>query len=149
MLTTIEKVIFLQDVDIFKFTSTQDLAHVAAITEEVAFTKEEPIYKEGDLSDSMYLIIEGSVALRRDGNNLLIAGPKDVFGTWALFDDEPRVVTALPLEETRLLRINKDDFFELLADHSEITQGILKTIVKRLRGLIDRIQIGGKSGMDE
>ena len=34
MLTVVEKVIFLQDVDIFKYTSTEDLAHIAAITEE-------------------------------------------------------------------------------------------------------------------
>ncbi|MCJ7579910.1 MAG: hypothetical protein MUP98_05180 [Candidatus Aminicenantes bacterium] len=43
MLTTVEKVIFLQDIDIFEFTSTEDLAHIAAITDEVPFQADEKI----------------------------------------------------------------------------------------------------------
>ena len=35
MLTVVEKVIFLQDVDIFEFASTEDLSHIAMITEEI------------------------------------------------------------------------------------------------------------------
>jgi CRP-like cAMP-binding protein len=69
----------------------------------------------------------------------MIAKDKDVFGTWALFDDELRVATAITLEDTRLLRIDKEDFFDLLADHVAITQSILKTMVKRLRNLMTRI----------
>ena len=143
MLTVVEKVIFLQDIDIFKYTSTEDLAHIAAITEEAEYEANDPIYKEGEMSDSMYLVVEGSIALRRNGKDLFVAKKKEVFGTWSLFDDEPRVVSAVPLEESRLLKINREDFFDLLADHVQITQGILKTIVKRLRSLIDRIGISG------
>ena len=64
MLTTVEKVIFLQDIDIFEFTSTEDLAHIAAITEEIGFKAEEVISKEGDIPDSMYMVIEGEVNSR-------------------------------------------------------------------------------------
>ena len=37
MLTTVEKVIFLQDIDIFEFASTEDLAYLVAIMDEVEF----------------------------------------------------------------------------------------------------------------
>ena len=140
MLTTIEKVIFLQDIDIFEFTVTEDLAYIAAIIEEFELPPGHIIFKEGELSDAMYLVVEGSVRLERDGKEVMTAKHKDVFGTWALFDDEPRVVTASTLENSRLLKIDKDDFFELLADHAQITQGILKTIVRKLRGLMSRTQ---------
>lgn len=146
MLTVVEKVIFLQDVDIFEYTTTEDLAHIAAITEESEFSPESTIYKEGQISDSMYLVIDGKVALRRDGRDIMIAGEKDVFGTWSLFDDEPRLVTAISLEQSRLLKIDKEDFFDLLADHVQITQSILKAIVKRLRSLIDRVGISSVPG---
>ena len=139
MLTTVEIVIFLQDVDIFKYTNTEDLAYIAAITEEVEFKSNQIIFKEGEVSDAMYLVIEGKVKLSRDDQIILTAKHKDVFGTWALFDDEPRVVTAVPLEDSRLLRIDKEDFIDLLADHVRITQSILKTMVKRLRSLMARI----------
>ena len=82
---------------------------------------------------------EGKVNISRAGQEVMVAGHKDVFGTWALFDDEPRVATATTLEDTRLLRIDKEEFIDLLADHVAITQSILKSMVKRLRKLMTRI----------
>jgi CRP/FNR family cyclic AMP-dependent transcriptional regulator len=139
MLTTVEKVIFLQDIDIFESTTTENLAHIATITEEIEFNKDKIVFKEGEFSDALYLVIDGQVRLERENKLVMIAKGKDVFGTWALFDDEPRVVTATTLEDTHLLKIDKEDFFDLLADHVQITQGILKTMTKRLRGLMARV----------
>ena len=139
MLTTIEKVLFLQDVDIFEFTSTEDLAHIAAITEEIEFQAGEVIFKEDEIPDSMYIVIEGNVSLTRGSQEVMVAKDKDFFGTWALFDDEPRVATATTLEKSLLLRIDKEDFVDLLADYVAITQSILKSLVKRLRRLMLRI----------
>ncbi len=139
MLTTVEKVIFLKDIDIFEFTSTEDLAHIAAITDEVEFQAGETIFEEGEISDAMYMVIEGKVRLTRGDQEVMVAQKKDVFGTWALFDDEPRVATATTLENSRLLHIDKEDFIDLLADHVAITQSVLKTMVKRLRNLMTRI----------
>ena len=140
MLTIVEKVLFLQDVDIFENTTTEDLAHVAAITDEVNYITNKNIYLEGGVSDSMYLVIDGKVRLHHRGQQVMIAESKDVFGTWALFDDESRVATATTLEDTSLLRIDREDFYDLLADHIRITQGVLKTLSKRLRGLVSRVQ---------
>ena len=139
MLTTVEKVIFLQDIDIFEFTTTENLAHIAAITDEIEFKKNKIIFTEGEFPDAMYMVIEGEVILTREKQEVMVAKHKEVFGAWALFDDEPRVATATTLEDTRLLKIDKEDFFDLLADHVEITQSILKVMVKRLRKLMARI----------
>ena len=140
MLTTVEKVLFLQDVDIFEFTSTEDLGHIAAITDEVEIKADETIFKEGEFPDAMYIVSEGKVSLSRAGQEVMVAEHKDVFGTWALFDDEPRVATATTLDDTHLLRIDKEEFIDLLADHVAITQSVLKTMVKRLRKLMTRIR---------
>ena len=139
MLTTVEKVIFLQDIDIFEYTSTEDLSHIAAITEEIEIPSGQTIFKEGEISDALYMVVEGKVRLTRAGQEVMVAQNSDVFGTWALFDDEPRVATATTLEDSRLLQIDKEDFIDLLADHVAITQSILKTMVKRLRSLMTRI----------
>jgi len=139
MLSTVEKVLFLQDVDIFEYTSTEDLSHIAAITEEVEFDADIVLFKEGAISDSMYMVIKGKVRLTRGEQEVMVARDKDVFGTWALFDDEPRVATATTLEHTQLLRIDREEFIDLLADYVAITQSVLKTMVKRLRSLMTRI----------
>ena len=141
MLTVIEKVIFLQNVDVFLEVPTEQLAYLAAIAEEIAFLKGDDIYKTEESSDAMYFVLEGKVKLHRDGEEITLAGEKEVFGTWALFDEELRIVTATAIEDSKLLRIDREDFYDLLADNVDITQGIFKTLVKRMRSLIDRISI--------
>ena len=146
MLTIIEKVISLQSVDVFSEVSTQQLSHLAAIAREVSFPKGETIYQEQDRADAMYLVLEGQVRVHRDGREVVVAGPTDVFGTWALFDDQPHVAAATTLEDTRLLRIDREDFIDLLSDQVQVTEGVIKALVKRLRGLISRITVEPGSG---
>ncbi|UCF04696.1 MAG: cyclic nucleotide-binding domain-containing protein [bacterium] len=139
MLTTVEKVLFLQDMDIFEYTATEGLAHLAAITEELTLPAGEVIFREGDLPDAMFVVIDGQVKMTRNGQEVMVAGSKEVFGTWALFDEEPRVVTATTIDECRVLKIDKEDFIDLLADNVRITQSVLKTMVIRLRSLMTRV----------
>lgn len=136
MLTTIEKVIFLQEISIFEFISTEDLAYIAAITDEIEVKSGNHVYKEGEISDAMYMVIEGAVRLHRDGEEVTVARNKEVFGSWSLFDDEPRIATATTLEDSLLLRVSKDDFVDLLSDHIRITQSVFKALVKSIRGQI-------------
>ncbi|MCP4566269.1 MAG: Crp/Fnr family transcriptional regulator [FCB group bacterium] len=145
MLTVIEKVIFLQNVDVFSEVPSEHLAYLAAIAEEVAFDEDEVIYREQDLPDALYLVLDGSVRLHRDTEEITNASAREAFGSWALFDNEPRVVTATALEETRLLRVDREEFIDLLADHVQITEGVLKAMAGRLRGLIGRVGVGGQS----
>ncbi len=139
MLTTVEKVIFLQDIDIFEHTSTEDLARIAMITRELELGSGHVIFREEEFADGMYLVIEGGVRMLRDGQEVMTSGKRNVFGTWALFDSEPRLVTAVTTEETRLLKVDREDFVELLSDHAQISQSIMKTMVRRLRNLMNRV----------
>lgn len=136
MLTTVEKVIFLQDVDVFTRIPVEDLAYIAMIADELSVENEQVIYREGEVSDSMYLVLSGSIRLDRGSVEVMVARPRDVFGTWALFDDEVRIVTATAVEESSLLRIDKEDFLDLLSDHSRITEGVLKALASKLRNLV-------------
>ncbi len=144
MFTTVEKVIFLQHVDVFSAVSTEQLAYVAAIAEEVSYLTRETIYELDQLSDALYLVLEGNVRLHRGEDEITTAGPREAFGTWALFDEEPRVTTATAVEDSCLLRIDRDEFLELLSDHTEITQAVLKSLAGRMRGLIGRVGPGGR-----
>ena len=139
MLSIIEKVIFLQDVDIFKHISSEDLSYVASITVEQNVEKESVIYKEGDISDSMYMVIEGKVRLHVGESLVMIAELNDVFGAWSLFDDEVRLISATAFEESLLLKIDKADMIELLADHVGVTEGILKAMAKRLQNIARKV----------
>ena len=136
MLTTVEKVIFLRDIDIFEFTGTEDLAHIASITEDVTLPDKTTIYREGEPAHALYLVLDGRVRLESDGDEIMVAGYKDNFGVWALFDNSPNVASAITLEKTRLLKIDKEDFIDLLPDHVNITQSVFKALVGKIRTLM-------------
>jgi len=139
MLTVIEKVLFLQDVEIFEHVTNEDLSYIAAIAQEVRFNAEKVVYKEGDISDSMYMVLEGKVKIHIGESLVMMEDLKDVFGAWSLFDDEVRLVSATTYEDCLLLQIYKEDMLELLADHVGITEGILKAMAKRLHSVARRV----------
>lgn len=137
MLTVIEKVIFLQNVDVFTDVPTEELAYLAAIADEVEYKEGNDIYRQDDPSDALYVVLGGKVRLYQGDKDVKVAEAKDAFGTWALLDEAPRLMTATPLEDAQLLRVDREDFFDLLADHTQITQGVFKTVVKRQRKLTE------------
>jgi len=139
MLTVIEKVIFLQNIDVLAEVPTEALAALAAIAEEVSYASGENIYKENDSPDALYFVLDGQVRLHKGDQNIVMAENKQAFGTWALFDESPRLVTATVEDDCNLLRIDRDDFIDLLADNVQITQGVLKMMARRLRGLVERV----------
>jgi len=143
MLSIIEKVLLLQEVEILQSVSTEYLSQIAVITDEREFTEGDTIYNEGESAEAMFVVISGEVRIHRGEQEVLIAKPKSAFGIWALFEEKERVVSAICLSDTQLLCLEKDDFHDLLADHSEITRSVLSAMAKRLRSLVGRISLPG------
>ena len=138
MLSPIEKVLLLQNVDIFAEVPTDQLAALAAIAREVPVLSGDTVFRENDSPDALYLVLEGHVRLHQGEREVTTAGRLMSFGTWALFDDDPRVLTATATEDTRLIRIDRNEFNDLLSDDVRIAKGIIRTVTRKLRELAER-----------
>ena len=90
--------------------------------------------------DGLYVVVSGSVGMWRGKDEIDRIGPNGSFGVWALFDDEPRLTTATTLEESRLLYVSKDDFYDVLSDHVDIVEGLFKHLVMRIRRLASVVE---------
>lgn len=137
-LNIIEKVIALEAVDLLKNLNPEQLSRIASIAREVRHTPGKLVLAPDQSMDALYVVLEGSVSISQDSVELHVAREHEVLGAWALFDPEPMAVTAKTLEATRLLRIGRDDFYDLLADNSEITASIFSMLVKRFRQLVEK-----------
>lgn len=137
-LNIIEKVIALEAVDLLKNLSAEQLSRIASIAKEVRYSPGKNVLAPDANPDSLFVILEGAVSIERDGAELHVARENEVLGAWALFDPEPLAVTAKTVQDTRLLRINRDDFYDLLSDNSEITASIFSQLVRRFRQLVER-----------
>jgi CRP-like cAMP-binding protein len=138
-LNIVEKVIALEGVELLHNLSPDQLARIGTIAGEVKFAPSRVVIEPGKPVDALYVIVEGSVELSRNGEAIATAKRNDVLGAWALFDEsDPLPVTVRTTEDTRLLRIARDDFYDLLSDNSEITSAIFSTLVKRFRKLVEQ-----------
>ncbi len=138
-LNIVEKVIALESVELLHSLSPEQLARIGSIATEMAIPPGRVVIEAGKPLDALYVIVDGSVQLSRNGEPVATAKQNDVLGAWALFEqDDPLPVTAVTLEDTRLLRIAREDFYDLLSDNSEITSAIFSTLVKRFRKLVEQ-----------
>lgn len=135
-LNIVEKVIALEGVDLLSGLTPDQLARIASIASEVRVAPGKVVLDPAKPLDALFVVLDGSVSLAKDGAEIHLARQNEVLGAWALFDNEPMPVTATAAEETRLLRISRDDFYELLSDNVEITTSVFSTLVKRFRRLV-------------
>lgn len=134
-LSPVEKVLCLQSVDIFKHATTEMLTYISSIAEEVTAPQQSVLFAEHEMSDAMYVVVSGRVRLEKEGKEIVVVGPSQSFGTWALFDSTPRLMTAAAVEDTILLRIFSESFYEFLSDHEEVTPAIFKAVIERVKAL--------------
>jgi hypothetical protein len=135
-LDVIGKAFLLQKVDLLEGARSTHLGLLAGIAEEVESGAGEVLVRAGEPNDALYVIVRGSAELSGVGDHTMTAGDGTAFGTWSLIDSAPSVVGARTVEPTRLLRITRSDFQELLSDHPELATGILQALARRLRSLV-------------
>lgn len=136
-LNIVEKVIALEGVELLSNLSPEQLLRVASIAEEVALPPGQVVLTPDQPQEALYVILDGAVELSRDRTALHVARQNEVLGAWALFDDSPMPVVARTVEDTRLLRIRREDFYDLLSDNVEIMAALFSTLVKRFRKLVE------------
>jgi CRP-like cAMP-binding protein len=133
MITTVEKVLFLKSVDLFRALAGEELAQIAEIAEEQPFAAGEQVFAEGEPGDALYLVVEGAVKVHRGQRQLAQLGVRDVFGEMAVLDSEPRSASVTAVSDAVLLKIARDDFRDILQERPEIGMGIVKVLSRRLR----------------
>ncbi|MHB2016197.1 MAG: cyclic nucleotide-binding domain-containing protein, partial [Candidatus Xenobia bacterium] len=93
-LTTLEKILFLKQVNLFSRLSARDLQHLAQETTEVEFPRNAVIFEEGAVGDSLYVIVSGHAAVMlgdaEKRNMVTLLEERECFGEMAVLSDEPR-----------------------------------------------------------
>jgi len=136
-LNIVEKVMALEAVELLRNLSPQQLARLASIAREVRYPPDKLILEPAHPADALYVIVDGAVEISRNDEALVAAHQHEVLGAWALFVEDPMPVKARTIEDTKLLRIARDDFYDLLSDNPEITAAIFSTLVKRFQKLVE------------
>mgnify|MGYP000371420218 FL=1 len=135
MYSILEKTIILKSVDLFHKIPGDVLTRIAQIAEELRCEQNHAIFKEGDHGDSMFVIISGKVDVIQNDHSITQLERGTCIGEMALLDQEPRSADAITLEESVLLKIDQEGFFQLMASNPEIMKQIVKILTRRVRSM--------------
>jgi CRP/FNR family transcriptional regulator len=142
--TSDETIELLRHAPLFSTLAEEDLAPVAEVTVPRSFAAGEVVFREGDQSDTCYIVRSGRLRAVRehtDGRILTLAafGSGDIFGELAMFEDERRSATVETLEDAEVVAILVGDMRRLLREHPDIAVKLLGALGRRLRETNERL----------
>ncbi|HEY1508115.1 MAG TPA: Crp/Fnr family transcriptional regulator [Solirubrobacteraceae bacterium] len=142
--TSEDTIALLRRVPAFAGLAEEELVRVADVAVPRQFGAREAVFREGDESDTCYVVRSGRArAIREhaDGRSITLAnfGPGDIFGELAMFDDERRSATVEAIEATEAIAILGRDMRRLLVEHPAIAVKLLAALGRRLRATNERL----------
>jgi CRP-like cAMP-binding protein len=139
------KIWYLQNIDLFKGSTKEEMAALDRMTSMISAKKKEPVYLPGDPSRQVYLLKSGRVKVSKitdDGKEITLAllKPGDIFGELEALDETPRDTMAEALEDIQLCVIQREDFMRMLEAKPDLSIRLTKLMGFRLRRIESRIE---------
>jgi signal transduction histidine kinase len=128
---------FLRQLPLFAGLPEEDLKRLCDMAKTESLLAGDVLMEEGSLGDALYVILDGTVEVtkRSHDRDLWIAtrGPGEMLGEISLLEQIPRSATVRAATDCRLLKINREDFQQLLTKSSTAAMAMLRTVTARLR----------------
>ena len=140
----------LRDVSLFADLTLPELAIVDSLLHEREYLAHEVIFDEGEVGQTIFLVLEGVVAICAQGSpyegHLAGLGPGEFFGELGLLEDSTRSAQAWAASDCRLLVLFREDFNGLMESHLRIGHKIGRQL---LRHLGRRLRDAGPAGAQQ
>jgi ATP/ADP translocase len=139
MYTTLEKAVFLKSVGLFQNISAERVADIAQVADEIQAPANMVLFREGDQGDSLYIVLSGCVRVHKGHRDLALLTQGGCLGEMAVLDQEPRSADATIVEDSTLLKIDQEAFYDVLSGNQELMYGIVRLLTSRLRTASERL----------
>ena len=120
------------------------LAQIAASGITRAFPKSTVLILDGDVGDSLYIILSGRVkvfASNEEGKEVVIDfhGPGEYVGEMSL-DGAPRSASVITMEPTTCAIVNRAQFREFLLSHPDFALHLIEKLIHRVRVATENVK---------
>jgi CRP-like cAMP-binding protein len=122
----------------FNACTEEQLAEVARLAERLSIGADEVILREGRLGRELFVILEGTATVTRDGRIVNVLGPGDHFGELAAIEAAPRSATVTATTDLEVLIIGPREF-DAMTEIPGFRNALLAGLVKRLREADDKL----------
>ncbi len=134
----IERVSNLKNTNLFKSMSIELLLSLSKICRMIDKSKDEVVFYEGEIGDSLYIIVDGEVDIFRDYETdneqyLTTLTKSQSFGEMSVLTLEKRSATIVCKTECKFLQINHSQLLKLGKSNPDILIGIINTLSEIIR----------------
>jgi len=126
-----QKVEMLRQVPLFTGCSKKELRSIASIADEIDLRVGTVLTRQGGRGREFFVLLEGEVAVVRDGVQITTLGAGDFFGEMALISRKPRTATITATTPIRTLVVTETNFKRLLREDHGITVKVLEKVAER------------------
>lgn len=108
-------------------------------TEITTYDDDAVVFREGDVGEAMYVVVEGEVILSVRGHDIERLAPGELFGEMALIDAEARSATATAKNGCKLARIDEHRFTFMVQQTPFFALEVMRILARRLRHMDNTI----------
>jgi signal transduction histidine kinase len=123
---------------VFEGIEKEEVRALEKIFEEVTFQKDQPIIKEDEYGEEIYILKKGHALVTKKGKVLAELAPLDIIGEMSL-EGNARSATVVAVEETTLYKSEIKNFYALLCKYPKIAISLFQTLSKRLRKIDNKV----------
>lgn len=130
-LKPVDEVLLLEEIPIFARASVKQLLEVAKVTRRMPFSATGRVFGEGE-SPGICVLLSGRLSLcHPDGDATALAEPGGIFGLYDTLVGSPADCRGEVVEPGLALRIDREDLFDVLADHTDLLEGLFSVMCVR------------------
>ena len=131
-----QEVEILRKIPMFRKIDPTKLKLLAFTSERLTFRPAQELFRQGDLGDSAFIVVEGEadVLVETLDGPLAVARLKrnDIIGEIAILCDVPRTATVQAVDQLITLKITKELFFRMVSDFPDMSIEIMRALAHRL-----------------
>ena len=128
-MSRIEIVMHLQAVDLFRSCAATDVVRLAQIAEPSTLAGEEVVFRPTEPSRALYTVVSGRVVVEGPQAQRREVGPRGSFGVREILSGRQRRSRAEAVEDSLILSIEAEDFFDLLSNNIDIVKALFREIL--------------------
>lgn len=131
----------LRNVPLFQGCSQKDLEKIAKAGDEVSMPAGSLIVDQGQTGREAFVVLTGSVLVKRNGKKIASFGPGTIVGELSLLDHGPRTGTVICETDCVFLLLSQRTFLGVVDTVPALAHKLLASLATRIREL-DRQYFG-------
>lgn len=141
MLTSVDRLLFVRRVPIFKELRDDFIVRLTSVMNELSFPANYTIFRQGEEGRSLYIVVSGRVKVHIGNKQLAEVEQGKYFGEMAVFDTQPRSASTTTLEPCEFLELTQEQLYDAIEETPEIAVNIIRELSRLIRKLNDDMNV--------